>query len=104
MDESEFDGLAAAALQRIEDALEQIDDIEFEVRPGGVIEIEFEDGAVMIINRHGAAREIWVADKSGGFHYRPQAGAWINTRDGEDLFAALGRLIGAHVGRAVKLV
>ncbi|MBL8483226.1 MAG: iron donor protein CyaY [Rhodocyclaceae bacterium] len=103
MDESKFDALAAAALTRIEGALEQIDDLEFEVGAGGVIEVEFDDGAVMVINRHGAAREIWVADKSGGFHFRPQDGIWINTRDGEELFAALGRLIGAHLGRKVSL-
>ena len=37
-----------------------------EPKPGGSSEIEFENGSKMIINRHTAAREIWVAAKSGG--------------------------------------
>jgi CyaY protein len=57
----------------------------------------------MVINRHGAAREIWVAAPSGGFHFRWQDGAWRDTRDGSELFAALSRLVSAQSGQPVVL-
>jgi CyaY protein len=57
----------------------------------------------MIINRHAAAREIWVAARSGGFHFRWDNGAWRDTREGTELFAALSKLVSAQSGQAVRL-
>lgn len=102
MEEAQFDAVAAVALQALEAALERAD-IDYEVKPGGVIEIEFDDGSRIIVNRHGAARQIWVAAKSGGFHFAPHGGRWLGTRDGEELFAALTRLIRAQGGMGVDL-
>ena len=77
MDESEFTALAESALERIERALEESGiDADTELKEGGVLEIEFSDGSRMVINRHGAAREIWVAARSGGFHFRWGGSVW----------------------------
>ena len=104
MDENQFNDLAEAALARLEEALDACGgDFDFEVKPGGVLELEFDDGAKIIVNRHSAAREIWVAAKSGGFHFRFDGGQWVNTRDGEELFASLSRLVGGHTGGVVVL-
>ena len=87
MEESAFNALAEAELARIESALEDCGvDIDIEPKPGGILELEFDNGSKMIINRHTAAREIWVAAKSGGFHFRPLDGNWVNTRGGGDLW------------------
>jgi CyaY protein len=102
MNESEFEALAGAALEKIERALETID-ADFEVKEGGVLEIEFDDGSKIIVNRHGAAREIWVAARSGGFHFRWDGAAWRDTRDGSELFDALSRLVSQQGGQAVRL-
>ena len=66
------------------------------MKPGGVIELEFESGGKIVINRHTAAREIWLAARSGGFHFRYQDGRWLGTRDGEELMAAIRRCIAEH--------
>ncbi|HEX5769266.1 MAG TPA: iron donor protein CyaY, partial [Burkholderiales bacterium] len=101
---SEFEALAGGALRRIETALEASGiDADFELKEGGILEIEFEDGAKMIVNRHGAAREIWVAARSGGFHFRWDGAAWRDTRSGEELFAALSELLSRQLGRRVDL-
>ena len=76
MDEKEFTVAADAELARIEAALERASDsgpaeFDFETKPGGIIEIEFDNGSKIIVNRHLAAREIWLAAKSGGYHFRP---------------------------------
>ncbi|HEX5393152.1 MAG TPA: iron donor protein CyaY [Rhodocyclaceae bacterium] len=104
MNEQEFTELADAMLDRIEQALEGCDlDFDFELKAGGVLELEFDDGSKIIVNRHGAAREIWVAARSGGYHFKPQSGGWVDTKSGEDLMAALSRCMSEQSGKAVTL-
>ena len=104
MDESEFTAAAERTLESIERALEESGvDADTELKEGGVLEIEFGDGSRMVINRHAAAREIWVAAKSGGFHFRWNGSAWRDSRDGAELFAVLSRLVSAQSGQAVLL-
>lgn len=104
MDESEFEALAGQALQRIEQSLEASGvDADFELKEGGVLELEFADRSKIIVNRHGAAREIWVAARSGGFHFRWDGAKWRDSRDGTELFAALSKLVSAQSGSAVIL-
>lgn len=104
MDETEFEALAERALARLEAALEASGvDADVERKDGGVIEIEFADGSKMIVNRHGAAREIWVAARAGGFHFRWDGALWRDTRDGAELFAALSRLVSGQSGHPVLL-
>lgn len=104
MEEREFNALADAMLARIEAALEACDiDFDFETKPGGVLELEFDNGSKIIINRHTAAREIWVAAKSGGYHFRAEGGRWVGTRDGEELLAAIARCMGEQSGERVTL-
>jgi CyaY protein len=104
MSEAEFVARAESALARIDSALEESGiDADVQGKEGGVLEIEFADGSRMVINRHAAAREIWVAARSGGFHFRWDGAAWRDTRDGGELFAALSRLVSAQSGQAVIL-
>jgi CyaY protein len=104
MNDTEFDRLANAALEKIEQQLEASGiDADFELKAGGVLEIEFADGSKVIVNRHGAAREIWVAARSGGFHFRWDGAAWRDTRDGAELFAALSRVASLQSGAPVNL-
>ena len=105
MNETDFEVQAGATLEALERALENCgEDLDFELKAGGILEIEFDDGAKIIVNRHAAAREIWVAARSGGFHYRWDGQAWRNTRDGSELLAALSGLISAQLGRGVRLL
>lgn len=93
MDEREYHQKADAALARIEARLEEAD-IDFELAAGGVLEIDLEDGGKIIVNKQAAVQEIWVAARSGGFHYRWDGAAWLDTRGGEELLAAMARLAG----------
>jgi len=104
MDESTFEALAEAELARIEQAFDASGvDADIEAKGDGVLEIEFTDGAKIIVNRHSAAREIWVAARSGGFHFRYDGRRWLNTRDGGELYAALSRLATELSGSTVVL-
>ena len=104
MDVPDFEALAARALSQIEQALEASGvDVDLEMKEGGILELEFANGSKMIINRHGVAKEIWVAARSGGFHFRWDGTQWRNTREGTELFSALSSLVSEQAGEAVLL-
>ena len=108
MTESEFLALAEQALGAIEASLEQVSDsgdLDVECsRSGNVLEIEFIDnGSKIIVNSQAPMQEMWVAAKSGGFHYRRENGQWVNTRDGSELFAALSRMVSEQGGASVVI-
>ena len=102
MTESEFNRLADAALARIETAIDDGDGDAGCNRSGNILEVEFGNGQKIIINRHDLNREIWVAAKSGGFHYAWQDGAWRSLRDGSELFGKLVELF-AEQGEKIDL-
>ena len=104
MDDKEFNALADKVLTRIEAALDASDAaIDFELASGGGLEIEFADGSKIVVNRHGAAREIWVAARAGGFHFRWNGECWRDTRDGSELLEKLSALASGQAGEAVRL-
>lgn len=104
MTDAEFESLADDTLAAVERALDRAAlDIDIQAKGGGVLEIEFDDGSKMVINRHTAAREIWVAAKSGGYHFRHDGSAWRDSREGGELFSALSRLVSARSGAPVIL-
>ena len=96
MSETEFLDLAETTLNTIESAMDRLNDedlLDVECkRSGNVLEIEFIDnGSKIIVNSQAPMQELWVAAKSGGFHYKRVGADWINTRDGSELFAALSQ-------------
>jgi CyaY protein len=105
--DSEFIAAADRTLAAIGEALDRaLDasdvDLDWSLNDG-ILELECEDGSKLIVNRHVPNREIWVAARAGGFHFRPREGAWCDTRSGHELGAALGGLLRAQAGLAVTL-
>jgi len=105
--DSEFiaaaDRTLAAIGAALDSALEASDaDIDWNLNDG-ILEIECEDGGKLIVNRHVPNREIWVAARSGGFHFKPRDGEWRDTRSGDELGTALAALIRAQSGLPVAL-
>jgi CyaY protein len=109
MEESEFHKRVDAVLGTIEAAMDNASsDIDAELN-GGILSLTFENGSKIIVNRQTPNREIWVAAKSGGFHFRYDLLAnadeqnpnfssqamtsWRNTRTGEALAELLTRVV-----------
>lgn len=108
MTESEFLAAAENVLDTIEAKMDKLcDDDVVDVeckRSGNVLEIEFiRNGSKIIINSQAPMQEMWVAARSGGFHYRMVEEKWIDTRSGDELFEALSQLIADQSGSPVKL-
>jgi CyaY protein len=97
MTESEFHGAVDAVLARIESSLEGEDALDVDLE-SGILTVTCEDGSRVIVNRQTPNREIWVAARSGGFHFRWKDGAWRDTRSGDELFASLARVIESQAG------
>ena len=104
MNDSEFNTLADTVLKQIETGLDASGaDLDFAMVSAGVLEIEFADGSKIIVNRHGAAKEMWVAARSGGFHFRWDDTVWRDTRDSSELMSALSALVSAQAGEPIAL-
>ena len=105
--DSEFMAITDRALAAIGAALDVAladSDVELDWNLNdGILEIECEDGSKLIVNRHLPNRELWVAAKSGGFHFAARDGAWRDTRSGAELSAALAALLKAQAGLSVAL-
>ena len=102
IDESAFIALTDRILDTIGAALDAAEsDLDWSENDG-VLTIEFADGSRVIVNRHVPNRELWVAAKAGGFHFRAEGGAWRDTRSGEELGTALERLLRAQGGVVVQ--
>lgn len=105
MNDADFHQAVVATLMRIEQAVEASGaDIEFE-NSEEILTLEFANGSKIIINKQGAARQIWVAAKSGGFHYSHDAASntWRRDQGGTELIADLNRLISEQAGVSVRL-
>src|SRR3989442_1136059 len=105
MSPSEFDSLADATLERIARAVEE-SGADCDCEPKGSqsqSELEFADGSRIVVKRHSAAGQIWVAARSGGYHFRWNGSDWVDTREGGELFAALSKLVSEQSNRAVVL-
>ncbi len=108
MTPTEFLARADATLSSIEDAVSRIGDagdIDIEAsRAGNVVTIEFEDGSKIIVNSQEPMQEMWVAARAGGFHYRWNGAQWVDTKSGEELFAALTRYASRQAGVDLSLL
>lgn len=107
MDEKEFTERCQQELALIEAAVEAAAasaDIDFEMQ-SGILEIECADGSKVLVSPHTIAKEIWVAAKSGGFHFRydAAAGCWVDTRTGDPLRTRLVEILKQQGQVAIQL-
>ena len=103
MTESEFNELAEAALRAVEFAADAVDAGIDCARSGSVLTLELDNDTKIIVNTQLPMRQIWVAARSGGYHFSYDGRQWRDTRDGTELFASLSRLVSAQGGHPVVL-
>ena len=89
MTETEFTELAESTLQRIQTAVEAVDDDLDVDRQGNVLTIEADSGEQIVINRHTPTQQMWLATRKGGLHFENVGGQWRNTRDATTFESAL---------------
>ncbi|WP_041394584.1 iron donor protein CyaY [Photobacterium profundum] len=101
MNDTEFHKLVDHALMIIEEGIDESGaDIESETT-GNVLTLEFENRSQIVINRQEPLHELWLASKSGGYHFKYNNGEWHCTRSGEEFFALVKRECSVHAGETV---
>jgi CyaY protein len=105
MTDSEFLDQAELLLKAVEAACDRINDgsdadIDNQ-RVGGMVTLSFENKSQIIINMQKPLHEIWMAAKSGGYHYRYLDGQWRDTKGSGEFFAELTRNASSQAGTAL---
>ena len=105
MDRQEFLRRADEALERVAASLEDVDpdEIDFALTDG-VITLEFADKKRYVLNRQTAADQLWLAAGARAWHYDWDAerAAWVDDRDGHELFARVAEVVSQKLGRSVR--
>jgi len=106
MNESQFNQLAEETMIAIEEAVENSGaDIDFD-NAGDILTLEFTNGSQIIINKQTPLSQIWVAAKSGGYHfdYDDVNQVWcLNGDIDRDLFSQLNIYCSEQSGETVRL-
>jgi CyaY protein len=109
--ESDFLAAATAILDQLEEAIDRAADsaqadLDVARKANGILEVSIEADAgdsKVIINLQTPMREIWVAAKSGGYHFRKVGEQWHDTRSQEELMSALSRMMAEQAGETIAL-
>jgi len=106
LNESDFNRLAEQTLIDIEDAVEESGaDIDYDTA-GDILTLEFANASQIIINKQTPLSQIWVAARSGGFHFNYDAEnqRWCLDSDPQsDLFSQLSLYCTEQAGETVQL-
>ncbi|GLO43473.1 MULTISPECIES: iron donor protein CyaY [Pseudomonas] len=100
LSEARFHDLVDATQQALEDLFDESGlDLDME-NSGGVLTVKFEGGAQLIFSRQEPLRQLWLADRSGGFHfdYDEESKKWVCEKSEELLGEMLERIVWERAG------
>ena len=104
MNDTEFHQLVDIQMQNIEEAIDESEaDVDYEVT-GNVMTLEFEDRSQIIINRQEPMHEIWLASRSGCFHFKLIEDKWTCSKTGMELFEMVKEECVKHAGEDIDWV
>jgi len=96
------DRLLAAIERQSDEWLEQgVIDIDTS-RAGGLLELAFPNGSKIVVNKQPPLREIWLAARNGGFHFKLVGDNWCDTRDGVEFFLRLSDEASRQAGKPLR--
>jgi CyaY protein len=103
MTDSEFMDRAEQLLREVEQACDRInDETDADLdnqRVGGMVTITFVNRSQIVVNLQKPLHEIWMAARSGGYHYKWDGQAWVDTKGQGELFAQLTRCASEQAGQ-----
>lgn len=106
MTDIEYQDRAEALLRAIELACDRInDDTDADIdnqRVGGMVTLTFANGSQIIVNLQKPLHEVWMAARAGGFHYKHDGNAWMDTKGQGEFFAHLSRCASEQSGQPLS--
>ena len=105
MTDPDFMDCAESVLKMIEACCDQINeqtdaDIDNQ-RTGGMVTLVFSNSSQIVVNLQKPLHEIWLASRSGGYHYKFDGVHWQDTKGQGEFFANLSRDASAQAGRSL---
>ena len=95
MTDLEFMDHAETLLLAVERSCDRInDETDADVdaqRSGGMVTLTFPNRSQIVINLQKPLHEVWMAARSGGYHYRFDGQAWQDTKGAGEFFDCLSR-------------
>ena len=102
MTDPEFMDRAEILLQAVEASCDRINDsTDADIdnqRTGGMVTLTFPNRSQIIINLQKPLQEVWMAAKSGGYHYKFDSDQWRDTKGQGEFFTSLSRDASAQAG------
>lgn len=102
MTDNEFMDRAELLLRAVEGSCDRINDqMTADVdnqRSGGMVTLVFADRSQIVVNLQKPLHEVWMAAKSGGFHYKFSGSQWMDTKGQGEFFANLSRFASEQAG------
>ena len=92
-----------AGIEAVVDRWLQDDVIDIDAqRTGGLLELSFPNGSKVVLNTQPPLHELWLAARSGGYHFKYVEGRWLDTRDARDFFELLSACSSEQAGVALN--
>ena len=103
MNEVEFHDQLDTFYDAIEDAVDELDvDVDCEIA-GSVLTLRCPDGSALIFSRQAATKELWLAARSGGYHFSWDGQQWFCQREQQSLSELLQRCAQDQIGEALDI-
>ena len=90
--------LVEASCDRINDETDA--DIDNQ-RVGGMVTLTFRNRSQIVINLQKPLHEVWLAARCGGFHYKCEAGRWLDTKGQGEFWESLSRYASEQSGQSL---
>ncbi len=104
MNESEFNDCVDTLMIDLEEAIDDCGvDIDYETSAGVMTLTVEADGSKIIVSRQPALRQVWVAARSGGYHFDHSGDQWLCKSSDENLQQLLSRVCSEQAGETVRL-
>lgn len=102
MNDLEFMDRAENLLQAVETSCDRINDQALadidNQRVGSMVTLVFSNKSQIVINLQKPLHEIWLAAKSGGYHYKFDSKQWFDTKGQSEFFSNLSRCASEQAG------
>ena len=102
MNENEYNRCVDELMLQIEDS---IDNSALEIdceKSNGILTLTVEsNGSQIILSRQTASREVWLAARSGGFHFILKESIWRDTKTNDTLGMILQQAVKSQAGEFI---
>lgn len=104
LSDADYHAKSQALLARIEAQIDtwlEDDVVDIDAhRTGGLLELTLPGGSKIVINTQPPLQEIWLAARSGGYHFKWDGAQWVD-REGQEFLARLSRSASEQSGTAL---